>query len=350
MISLCYERDGRTLDQLSSTPSPPPQRHSLVKHQPDEPADDVRPSFTERFVVAVNYDGWRLDRYLTEKFRRASRAKVARIVRAGVRVGGRVRTKPGTTVRTGDVIEIDRVERADPATPSPDEVVVLFESATVVVVDKPAGLLVHRTAREATRTLDSFLSARFPDGRVEAAHRIDRDTSGLLACAADAETLRRLQAHFATGAPDKVYRALAVDPDSRWSPGDDRVFDEPLGFDRESAINVRIGRGAWPCRTFVTCVDRHDDVAALDVRIERGRQHQIRAHLSLFGTPLAGDKLYAMGDDFFGAWYADPGADELVARLASRWHCLHAWRMTLDVDGVERTFEAPLPRRMRLDA
>lgn len=305
------------------------------------------PLFTERHVVAVNYDGWRLDRFLADQLKRATRAKVARIIKAGVAIerdGASPKVKSGTIVRTGDVVVITRPERADPATPDLDSIRVLFEEDSLVVLDKPPGTLVHRTAYEATRTVEAFLSARYPGERVEPVHRIDRDTSGVLLCGRGLPAVRALVAQFESAEPAKTYRALVSDPGGDWSPGLVRTFDTPLGFDAQSGVKIRVGAGDWACATHATCLRRPvKDVAELEVRIERGRQHQIRAHLSLFGTPIVGDKLYGMGDAFFLEWVDDPGAPALADRLPTRWHCLHAWRMELEFDGVRQVFEAPLP-------
>lgn len=303
-------------------------------------------AFTEEYVVAVNYDGWRLDRFLADRMRRASRAKVARIIKAAVTVereGASPKVKPGTIVREGDRVLIHRTERADPATPSLDAVRVLHAEPTFLVLDKPPGMLVHRTAHEATRTIDAFLSERFPDERVEPVHRIDRDTSGLLFCGRGLDAIRTFRGLFERSEPNKTYRALVDDPDVRWSPGVRRVFDTPLGFEAGSEVAIRVGEGDWECATTAVCTRRAADRAELEVAIERGRQHQIRAHLSLFGTPIVGDKLYGLGNAFFLEWLDAAGAPELVEQLPTRWHCLHAARLELPVGGTMRRFEAPLP-------
>lgn len=311
-------------------------------------ADATQRRFTERFEVAVNYDGWRLDRFLTDRMRRASRAKVSRIIKAAARMeradGTEVgKVKAGTTVRHGDVVLVDRVERGDPAAPPLSDVTVLHEGPDLVVLAKPAGMLVHRTAHEVTRTVDAYLAERYPGERVEAAHRIDRDTSGVLVCGRGLDAIRTLVAAFEEGDPQKEYRAVVDDPDGRWNVGASRRFETPLGFAEDSAIGIRVGEGGWECATTATATGRVGTRVELTVQIERGRQHQIRAHLSLFGTPIVGDKLYGMGDAFFQAWLDAPGDAELVAQLPTRWHCLHAAKLTLPWNGRERVFEAPLP-------
>ena len=300
-------------------------------------------AFTETYVVESNYDGWRLDRYLTEKLKRASRSQVRRIIEHAVRFDDGRRVKPGTTVRAGDVVCIDRVERGDPDTPELRRVTPIFASDTLLVLDKPAGLLVHRTAREATKTIERYLEQAYPNERIEPAHRLDRDTSGVLLCGRGEDAIRRLREGFRDGAVTKTYTAWVTDPDALWSLRPERMFDTPLGLDPESALGVRMGVGDLPCRTHADLIAHRAGVSKLRVRIEQGRQHQIRAHLWLAGTPIVGDKLYAMGDGFFRAWADAPGTPELVAALDARWHCLHSAEARLRWQGVDHAWHAPEP-------
>lgn len=294
----------------------------------------------DRLVVEQNYAGWRLDRYLAEKLRRASRSQAARIVREGARLLDGRATRPSTRVRSGDVIVLPRVERADPETPDLDAVRVLAEGPGFVALDKPAGMLVHRTAAEATRTVEAFLARRYPGRRIEPVHRLDRDTSGVLLAGEGLEAIRALRALLAGRAATKQYMAVVSDPAVRWPVGAADVLDTPLGF-AGGAVRLRIGAGDWPCATHVRCVARREALALLDVTIDGGRQHQIRAHLALEGTPLHGDKLYEAGDDFFLDWIDRPGAPDLVGRLPTRWHCLHAWRLRVPWAPAPIEVEAP---------
>lgn len=317
-----------------------------MSSEPDSAAEPL-PRFEERYVVEPNYEGWRLDRFLTEKLKRASRSRVVRIIKASVRFEDGRRVKPGAVVRGGDVVLIDRVERRDPASPPLEAVCVLYERDDLIVVDKPAGMLVHRTAREATLTVDAWARWRFPTRRVEPVHRLDRDTSGVLVCGRGEAAIARLRALFRDAAVRKEYVAVVDDPDAAWEPGDERTFDQPLGLDPTSAVGVRMGPGDLPCRTFAQCARRAGPYAFLDVTIEQGRQHQIRAHLSLFGTPLVGDKLYGHGDAFFAAWADTPGAPQLTRLLATRWHCLSAVRVAFADADEHIDVRAPWPEHIR---
>lgn len=308
-------------------------------------ASDV--DWVDRWTVEPNYDGWRLDQYLAQKLKRATRSQVARILRSGqVRFADGRRARPASRVRPGDVVELPRTERADPATPPLDQVRVLFDRDDILVLDKPAGMLVHRTAHEATRTVEAWLADRV-DGRCEPVHRLDRDTSGCLVCARGDDAIRELRTAFADGAVRKHYVARVHDPEGLWQVGSRRVLDTPLGPDPDALVRLRMGVGSLPALTRARCRERTDGIAELDVEIEYGRQHQIRAHMALFSTPIVGDKLYAMGDEFFLAWLDDPGADTLVAQLALRWHALHAARIDLRANGRDVDVTAEPPPHLR---
>ncbi len=290
--------------------------------------------WVDRWVVETNYDGWRLDQYLAQKLKRATRSQVRRILQGGaVRFADGRRARPASRVRPGDVVELPRVERADPDTPSLDDVRVLYDADDVLVLDKPAGMLVHRTAHEATRTIEAWLAARI-EGRCEPVHRLDRDTSGCLVCARGDDAIRELRSAFADSSAAKRYVAWAHDPGGVWQIGDQRTLDTPLGLDPDAAVRLRMGRGSLPAVTDVRCTDRLAHRAVLDVRITFGRQHQIRAHLAMAGTPVVADKLYGMGDDFFVAWLDAPAcrrdrsATERARGAGScPAACPHGWRL-----------------------
>lgn len=297
----------------------------------------------DRLVVERNYEGWRLDRWLTQKLRRATRSQAARIVREGAHFADGRPAKASARLRAGDVVVLPREERCDPGAPSLDAVRVVAQGDGWVALDKPPGMLVHRTAAEGTRTVDAWLAAAYPSDRVEPVHRLDRDTSGLLIAGAGIDAIRDLKALLAGREVRKLYVAAVADPGGLWVPGCSRSLDAPLGFDEQSEVRLRVGVGAWGCATHARCLSTAGGRALLLVGMDGGRQHQIRAHLSLAGTPLLGDKLYEAGDTFFLDWIASPGDASLVARLPTRWHCLHAWRIAFPWRGTTVSLEAPPP-------
>lgn len=311
--------------------------------------DDWQPlhlPWDEIFIVEGNYNGWRLDLYLTQKIHRASRSQITRILKTcDVRLNERP-ARTGDKVRAADVIRIARTERIDPDTPQLDAIGVLADLHDVVIINKPAGMLVHRTAGEVSRTVEAWASLIHPDQRLDPTHRLDRETSGCLVLGRGLDRIRELRAIFDQSRATKTYLAVLDDPGQAWLTGSRRTFDTPLGDDTTSSISLRIGQGTLPCATHVHCFERRGRWALTAINIDQGRQHQIRAHMAMFGTPVAGDKLYGMGDDFFASWLRSPGHPDLIRALPLRWHALHAWHIEVPAAPLAVHAMAPIPEHI----
>jgi 23S rRNA pseudouridine1911/1915/1917 synthase len=233
---------------------------------------------------------------------------------------------------------------------------VLFENARLYVVDKPAHLPVHSSAKFYFNTLMRVLGERYPDEPdLQLVHRLDRETSGCLVIARDREADVYLKHAFETKTRVvKEYLAVVHGaPPASWDAG--AVLDTPLRLsqpgDPTLLPHVRMlpgaGAGALEAMTRVRVEQRVDDRYAL-VRctLVTGRQHQIRAHLAHAGVPIVGDKLYAHGDEAF-MQFCDRGlTPELAARFVIGRHALHAAKITIpdpDERGRLISVEAPLP-------
>lgn len=314
---------------------------------PDDPLyieENVR---ERRFDVDQNFDGWRLDRYLANRIPRISRSFAGRIAREGsVEVIPDRKVKAGTRLRDRDVVIVR--EQLEPERVQDDEVDILYRDEGLLIVDKPAGMLVHESSSVRLNTVDKYLERQGFD-EAEPVHRIDRETSGVVVCAARRDLVPDLRGLFATDHPRKIYRALVLDPDERWIEGTRETIDHALGLVDEGVLDLRMGRGELEATTHVDVRGRFETefgrMADLELRIETGRQHQIRVHLALEGTPIAGDKLYTYDDDFFIAICARPEDPDLLAQLPFERHALHAWRMALrhPLTGEPFEVEAPLP-------
>lgn len=304
------------------------------------------PNIRERvYEVDHNFDGWRLDQFLSNRMSRLSRSRAGEIAKHGdVEVEPPRKVKAGTKLRVGDVVTIR--EHLPPETVQDDEVEILYEDSSIVVVNKPAGMLVHEAAWVRLNTIQGFLERHGYEG-AEPTHRIDRETSGVLVCAAAPEMVPVLREMFAGPAPEKVYRALALDPDCNWSVGQRETIDIPLRLAAERRLAIRMIRGDLSATTHFECIGiaRHGStrLADLEVRIETGRQHQIRVHLEFFGTPIAGDKLYGRPDEFFMAIQDYPDDDELNAQLLFDRHALHAWKIEFPHPRTGQTIEVEAP-------
>lgn len=307
-------------------------------------ASSDAPLFIEEITVDEAYDGWRIDRFLATIIPRSSRTQVQGYLKNNVELVPPRRVKPSGPVRTGDIIRIVRTEHVLPGLPNADDLLILAQHEDTAVISKPPGILVHRNSREVSHTVDAFLAQRFPHApQVEAVHRLDRETSGCMLAALNKEAVATWRVAFQQRGVRKVYLSIVDDPSGVWRIGESVLIDAPLGPDPDSVLSVRMGRGTLSARTRVIPRQRDGQRVLLEMHPVEGRQHQLRAHLYLYGTPILGDKLYAAGDAYFMRWSDDPMKSQRDEPLETPFHCLHAWKLTLPRQGVEETFVAPLP-------
>jgi 23S rRNA pseudouridine1911/1915/1917 synthase len=297
------------------------------------------------FTVERNYAGWRLDAYLMEKIRRLTPEKAAFLVEQRLDAADGARLEPGTLVAPGLAFSLWREAEPEPETPLHFGVV--HDDGALLVVDKPAGLPIHPTARYFEHTFTAVAKGRFPDRKVDPAHRLDRETSGLLACGCAPEWTTRLKRSFADGRVEKAYLAIAVG----WPAGDAFEVEAPLALTLQSEVRVRMHvhqAGAASSTAFEVLGRRTtadgQPVALLACRPRTGRQHQIRAHLHHVGLPLVGDKIYGPDELIFDRFTrkALTEADRAALRLDRQ--ALHAWRLAFPHPrtGDQVAFEALL--------
>src|SRR5215471_12999835 len=304
------------------------------------PATEVTGFVDVTFTVEPNYAGWRLDRYLCQKIRRLSRTRVQRILERSL-VADRP-LKPSTRVHPGLTFTLRRRAQAEP-----EDVVELYLDGSLLVIDKPAGLPIHPTARYHHNTLVKLLERKHgPTLRADPAHRLDRETSGLLVCGRGAEASRALMRAFQSGAVHKEYLAVV-----EGHPADDFAVDAPIAEGTvEVRIAVRIDRHTGkPARTRFAVERRfvRDGASFALVRCfpETGRQHQIRIHAREAGCPLVGDKIYGPDPGYFDRFSKRCLEPEAWTRLRLPRHALHATRLEFPhpATGTGMVFDSPLP-------
>jgi 23S rRNA pseudouridine1911/1915/1917 synthase len=303
---------------------------------------DGSPHIIERrFEVTEDFAGHRLDHYLKRMIPRLSRTRIQTVIRSqlhrGAQPGDDARPfRPSTTVAVGDTWVIRRPARAEP--PCPRTFGVLYKDASVMVVDKPAGLPVHASAKFYFNTLMRVVSERFPDEAWQICHRLDRETSGVLVLANGATAGAALKACFAGKRADKTYVAI-VRGDPPWpdvnvaDAAGDVALDFPLHLaqpgdpSRLPHVRMLVRDGGLPSMTCVSVLERVPGYALVRCRLITGRQHQIRAHLAHAGFPIIGDKLYGAGEDAFIGFCDRGWTRELAETVELPRQALHAWRI-----------------------
>ena len=254
-----------------------------------------------RAKVPAALDGERLDRVVSLLWGLA-RAEAAELVATGgVRVEGTPAPVRSRRLAAGEVVEVDLPERSEPLALVPDPgvtVPVVAVDDHVVVVDKPAGLVVHPGAGHAAGTLAHGLLARWPEmagvgepTRPGIVHRLDAGTSGLLVVARTALAHASLVAQLAARTVERRYLALA------WGrvEAPAGLVDAPVGRAGRDRTQMAVSPGGREARTRYRVVGRYDEpapVTLLECWLETGRTHQIRVHLAAIGHPVVGDSRY----------------------------------------------------------
>jgi len=300
---------------------------------------------THALVTDADARGERLDAWLARRLPALSRSRLQALIEGGHVLLDGARARASARLRTGQAVRVD-VPAPLPAEPQPEDIPIeaVYEDAHLLVVNKPAGLVVHPGAGTSRGTLVNALLRHVRDLsgvggvlRPGIVHRLDRGTSGLLVVAKDDETHRSLVRQFAGRTVEKEYLALVLGNPAR----DSGEIDAPIGRDpvHRQKMSVRAPRGR-EARTSWRVEERFDGAAFLRVRIHTGRTHQVRVHLASIGHPVAGDAVY-------GGQRALPSrrgaAREAFAFLERP--ALHAARLsfTHPSTGERLTFEAPVP-------
>ena len=273
--------------------------------------------------------GARLDQVVAERWPELSRSQVRRALDEGrLTVNGRPPKKAGVAVRPGDVLCVAQADYTAGDAPLGEAIPlrIVFEDEHLLVVDKPAGQVVHPAPGHAGGTLvnalvhhlDELAEADDAPDRPGIVHRIDKDTSGLLVVAKTVAAMAGLQAQFAAHTAHRRYRAVVLGPKLAEAGTIETLYDRhPRDRKRFSG---RVSKGRRAC-THWRLLLRGEALALLELTLETGRTHQIRVHLSERGHPVVSDPIYGRTAPKGGAGAA---ARELAAARRMPRLALHA--------------------------
>lgn len=300
----------------------------------------VEPIIEEQLRFDQVTPGQRLDKWLAERLPDHSRTEIQRWIREGlVRVNGRA-SKPGYKLEPGDVVEVDVPAPVpyEEVKPEPIPLNILYEDDDLLVIDKPAGMVVHPAPGHTSGTLVNAILYHCPDlrgvGGVERpgiVHRLDKDTSGLILVAKHDRAHRELQRQFKEREIEKAYLALV---EGHLQPKEGRI-EAPIGRDKRHRKRMAVIRDGREAVTEYRVIAYYDDYTLVEVYPLTGRTHQIRVHFAFIGHPLVGDTVYGRRKQRLKPW------------LKRQFLHAHRLRFRLPRTGEWVEFTSPLPEDLQ---
>ena len=286
-----------------------------------------------QFVVSKDGAQLRLDRFLAKQLPDYSRSRLQQLIRTGFVLLNGATTRPRQLVRSGDKVELTEppLEKIE-SQPEPIPLEILFEDNDLIVINKPAGLVVHPGAGHRQHTLVNALLSHCTTlsgiggkERPGIVHRLDKETSGCLVVAKNDEAHRELSRQFAERVVEKTYLALVAGKlRKRAGVIEEKIGRHPVHRQRMSVSSSR-GRAA---KTEYCVVRPGNQASLVECRLHSGRTHQVRVHLHHLGHPVLGDKVYATRT-----------AKDFPRQM------LHAWKLGFRHPGTGdwKSLEASLP-------
>jgi 23S rRNA pseudouridine1911/1915/1917 synthase len=278
----------------------------------------------------------RLDRYLADQLPDVSRSRVQKLIEQGhIRINGAVCMSKKAGVQECDLIQVD-IPEAQPLELQPEKIPldILYEDDSLIILNKPAGMVVHPSAGHESGTLVNALLAHCETlpgingiQRPGIVHRLDRDTTGAIAVAKTEQALHHLQDQFRTKTARRDYLAIVYGA----SKQDSGTVDQPLGrhpVDRQKQAIVSEEKGGRRAVTHWQVKERLGNFSLMQFELETGRTHQIRVHSTFIGHPVVGDPVYGSGRS---------------VKVNLQGQVLHAWRLRLQHPVTEEWIEAIAP-------
>ncbi len=278
----------------------------------------------------------RLDRYLADQLPDVSRSRLQKLIEQGhVSINGAVCTSKKAGVQECDRIQIE-IPEAKPLELQPENIPldILYEDDSLIILNKPAGMVVHPSAGHESGTMVNALLAHCETlpgingvQRPGIVHRLDRDTTGAIAVAKTEQALHHLQDQFRTKTARRDYLAVVYGAPKQ----DSGTIDQPLGrhlIDRQKQAVIPEEKGGRRAVTHWQVRERIGDFTLMQFELETGRTHQIRVHSTFMGHPVVGDPVYGSGRS---------------VKVNLQGQALHAWRLRLQHPVTQEGIEAIAP-------
>jgi len=296
--------------------------------------------------IPTELAGKRLDSALARLLPQHSRTRIKGWIEDGAVLVGRLRCKPRDIVEAGSLVRVQMTRDAPQLTVLPEAIALrlVHEDKDLLVVDKPAGLVVHPGAGNPRHTLQNALLGLDPTlaalPRAGLIHRLDKDTSGLLVVARHAEAQTSLSRQLMARSMSREYLALCVGVMTGGG-----TIDAPIGRNRSDRLRMAVRESGRPAVTHYRVLERFRAHTYISVKLETGRTHQIRLHLSHLKYPIVGDPVY-------GGRFAQPrdAAPEFVATLRTfKRQALHAASLGFEHPrtGKRLALQSPVPEDFR---
>ncbi len=314
---------------------------------------------TLNFTISQENTGVRLDVFLSENIKDWTRSRLKKLIEEGDVLVNEKQVKSSYKLREDDEIKVELIEKnTDNFEPEDIPLDVVFEDEYLLVVNKPAGMVVHPGAGVSSGTLANALAHRFKvqseefgigrtreskiqnlKSKIGMVHRLDKETSGLMVVGKNELTSEKLSAQFQDRKVKKSYVAL-VHGFVRKISG---KIDEPIARDRKNRVKMAVDKNGRNALSIYKVRQRFDKFTLLDVDIKTGRTHQIRVHLSFINHPIVGDETYNAGRD---NQIENPQLRKAVKNL-NRFF-LHAEKLafTHPVTKKEMSFKKELPNEL----
>lgn len=288
-------------------------------------------SSLKKYIVADRYDGMALEEYLKTVMEVSARQRQKLFFSRGVYVNG-VSAHTKRALKAGDMVAIRQFKDTSyGVTPEEGNLDIIYEDNDVIVVNKPAGILVHPAGRTESGTLANYLAGYFKQKKqivtIRPVHRLDRDTTGCVLFAKSGKMQTTLEKMLAEGNIHRSYEAVIVGAGSKLAEECPQgIIEAPIAKDVFRPNRRVVALGGQRAVTHFQVLKEGQSFSLLSLWLETGRTHQIRVHLAHSGYPVVGDKMYGRADKSLGRQALHAAALEFIHPLTGEKLKLRAKR------------------------